>query len=111
MTESYERLNLRGWPFQTVPSEYTAAIWVGRPETHRRLHGLLRTAQRVNASRIVLLWAAYGAGKTHALLHVQVTARATEDLQTLYVVTPKGIKNFLDIYRAIIDSALSTDLL
>lgn len=111
MTESHERLNLRGWPFQTVPSEQTAAIWVGRPEAYRRVRALLRTVQRVNASRIVLLWAAYGAGKTHALLHMQVTTRVTEGLQTLYVVTPKGVKGFLDIYRAIIDSALSTDML
>jgi hypothetical protein len=111
MTESYGRLNLRGWPFQTVPSEYTATIWVGRPEIYKRFRTLLRSVQRVNASRIVLLWAAYGAGKTHALLHMKVTAGTAEGLQTLYVVTPKGIKGFLDIYRAIIDAALSTDML
>ncbi len=111
MTEPHEHLNLRGWPFQAVPSEQTAKVWVGRPEARRRLRGLLRTVQRVDASRIVLLWAAYGAGKTHALLHLQASAASDEGVQTLYVVTPKGIKSFLDVYRAIIEAALTTDVL
>ena len=111
MNEPHERLNLRGWPFQAVPSEQTAKVWVGRPVAHRRLRGLLRTVQRVDASRIVLLWAAYGAGKTHALLHLQGTASSDEGVQTLYVATPKGIKSFLDVYRAIIEAALSTGVL
>ena len=93
MTEPHEHLNLRGWPFQAVPSEQTAKVWVGHPEALRRLRGLLRTVQRIDASRIVLLWAAYGAGKTHALLHLQASAAADEGVQTLYVVTPKGIKS------------------
>jgi AAA ATPase domain len=107
----HQHLNLRGWPFQVVPSEETAAIWVGRPEVEKRLRRLLRTISRVAASRIVLLWAAYGAGKTHALMHLQHKARESDDVRVLYVVTPKTIKNFLDIYRAIIEAALKTDLL
>lgn len=107
----HEHLNLRGWPFQAVPSEETAAIWVGRPEVLRRIRGLLRTIERVDASRIVLLWAAYGAGKTHALLHLSVKAQECENLQSLYVDTPRGIKSFVDVYRAIIDAALNTDVL
>jgi hypothetical protein len=103
---SFESLNLRGWPFNTVPSEETAAVWVGRPEARRRLQMLLRTVSRVPASQIVLLWAAYGAGKTHALKHLQGLARQKPDLLALYVATPEGIRSFLDIYRAVIDSAL-----
>jgi len=94
-----------------VPSDETAAVWVGRPEAAKRLRALLRTIQRVDASRIVLLWAAYGAGKTHALKHLQLKARDNDDVRVLYVVTPEGIKNFLDVYRAIIEAALETDLL
>jgi hypothetical protein len=107
----HEHLNLRGWPFQIVPSEETAGIWVGRPEVEKRLRGLLRTIRRVDTSRIVLLWAAYGAGKTHALMHLQLRARDNEDVRVLYVVTPKTVKSFLDVYRAIIEAALKTDLL
>ena len=107
----HEHLNLRGWPFQVVPSEQTAAIWVGRPEAEKRLRALLRTIRRVDTSRIVLLWAAYGAGKTHALMHLQVKARDGDDVRVLYVVVPNTVKSFLDIYRAIIEAALKTDLL
>lgn len=108
---NYEHLNLRAWPFNIVPSDQTAAVWIGRPEAKRRLGLLLRTVSRVPASQIVLLWAAYGAGKTHALKHLQGLARENPDLLALYIATPEGIRSFLDIYRAIIDSALAAGTL
>jgi hypothetical protein len=107
----YEHLNLRGWPFNIVPSEDTAAVWIGRAEARRRLRILLRTVSRVPASQIVLLWAAYGAGKTHALKHLQGMAREKPDILALYIATPEGIRSFLDVYRAIIDAALEAGTL
>lgn len=104
-------LNLEAWPFQVVPSDESSKRWVGRQEVERKLRGLLRTVQRVSPSRIVLLWAAYGAGKTHALRHLAHLADGQEDVRALYVVTPKGIKHFLDVYRAIVDAALRSDLI
>src|SRR5215207_7532933 len=108
---SHPHLNLRDWPFNVVPSEQSAEIWVGRPDVERRLRLLLRTIRRVDASRIVLFWAAYGAGKSHALQHLRFKAKNAEDLRALYVVTPKGIKNFLDVYWAIVESALTAGVL
>jgi hypothetical protein len=108
MTETTEHLNLRGWPFNVVPSEETAAVWVGREAARRRLLALIRSIGRIDASQIVLLWAPYGSGKTHALRHLQWLAHDRANLLPLYVVTPKGIRSFLDIYRAIIDAAIST---
>jgi hypothetical protein len=58
-----------------------------------------------------LLWADYGAGKTHALRHLEFLARSVDGLVPLYVVTPRGIKSFLDVYRAIIDSAAQSGIL
>lgn len=111
MVRAYEHLNLRGWPFNMVPSEETAAVWIGRPEARRRLRILFRTMTRVPASQIVLLWAAYGAGKTHALKHLQGMTSDRRDLLALYVATPEGIRSFLDIYRAIIDASLEAGVL
>lgn len=111
MTPAFPHLNLRDWPFQVVPSAQTSEIWVGRPEFERRLLKLLRTIRRVPASRIVLLWAAYGAGKTHGLRYFAHQAKADEKVRALYVVTPKGIRSFLDVYHAIIEAALTSDLL
>lgn len=101
----FPHLNLRRWPFTITPSDETAATWIGRPETHRRLRTILRSASRVPASQILLLWSGFGGGKTHALKHLEVRARQEPDLLPLYVVIPEGIKSFLDIYRAIIESA------
>jgi hypothetical protein len=106
-----EHLNLGRWPFHIVPSEETAQVWIGRPAVQRRLRKLVRSIPRVSASQLVLLWAAFGAGKTHALRHVQHLAREVPDVISLYVVTPKGIRSFLDIYKAIIDAAVNDGLI
>jgi len=108
---AYEHLNLRGWPFNIVPSEETAAVWVGRAQLHRRLRMLLRTASRVAASQIVLLWSGFGQGKTHALRHVEGLAQQEPDIIPLYVVTPRAIRSFVDIYRAIVDAAINVGVL
>jgi hypothetical protein len=104
----YPYLNLADWPFQIVASPSTADVWVGRPEARRKLNALVRSASRVPASQIVLLWASFGSGKTHALLHLSVLAGKHQDLVPLYVVTPKGIRSFLEVYRAIADAALQS---
>ncbi|MCU1528867.1 MAG: hypothetical protein JWP75_2630, partial [Frondihabitans sp.] len=104
-------LNLRAWPFAVVPSPDQAPVWVGRKDTQRKLKVLLRTVTRVESSRIVLLWAPYGQGKTHALHHLRAMSAADPTVKALYVVTPQGIKDFVDVYRAIVDSALTDGVL
>jgi hypothetical protein len=106
----YPHLNLLDWPFQVVASTSTADVWVGRPDTHRRLERVERSASRIPASRIVLLWASFGSGKTHALLHLAHLAAQHEDLVPLYVVTPKGVRSFVDVYKAIADAALESSV-
>ncbi len=111
MSDEYAHLNLRGWPFSVVPSDQSAEEWVGRAEVRKRLRSLLRTVSRVDASRIVLLWASFGAGKTHALRHLKLLSRDQEGVQALYVVTPRSIKSFIDLHRAIIEAAVSEGLI
>lgn len=102
----HEHLNLREWPFSVSPSEESAKVWVGRKDVKRRITRLLKGIQRVSSSQIILLWASYGAGKTHLLKHLESLARDRPDVIPLFVVTPRGIKSFLDIYRAIIEAAI-----
>jgi hypothetical protein len=104
-------LNLRAWPFAVVPSPDHAPVWVGRKDAERKLKVLLRTAMRVQSSRIVLLWAPYGQGKTHALHYLRAMSESVPSVKALYVVTPQGIKDFVDVYRAIIESALGDGVL
>ena len=106
----YPRLGLRTWPFHVVASEATAEVWVGRPDLQRKVDRLQRSAARVPNSQIVLLWASFGAGKTHALMHLRRLAQAQPTLTPLYVVTPRGVRSFVDLYRAVADAAVQAGL-
>ncbi len=99
----YEHLNLKAWPFQVVPDEEFATIWAGRPQTRRQLELLLRKMQYVPKSGLHLLWANFGMGKTHTLLHMHHLCQQTEGrLIPIYAVMPKRAKGFLEVYRAIV---------
>lgn len=97
-------INLRRWPFDVVPSSEGVERWLGRPDLGKRLRRLVVGAVRVPTSRIVLIWATFGSGKTHALRHLQYLARSKGSPLAAYIVVPRGIKSFMDIYRAIIDA-------
>src|SRR4051794_21434178 len=107
----YPHLNLSRWPFSLVPNEETAATWVGRPALLRQVKLLIRGAARIPSSQLVLMWADYGAGKTHTLRHLELLAQEQGALSPIYVVTPKGIKSFLDFYRAVVDGFSHGDVL
>jgi hypothetical protein len=110
-SETWPHLNLRAWPFSVVPPARPTDLWLGRPEAEQRMRRILRSARSVPTSQILLLWADYGAGKTHALRHMEYLARSVDGLVPLYVATPKGIKSFLDVYHAIIDAAYKSGIL
>lgn len=99
----YEHLNLRAWPFQVVPDEEFAAVWAGRPETKKQLERLLRKMQFLPKSGLHLLWANFGMGKTHTLLHIQHLCRQTKNgLITVYAPMPTKARGFIEVYRAIV---------
>lgn len=111
MTErSYSHIGLTGWPFNRAGRE-NADVWVGRPETLRRMKLLLRSASRVPASQLFLMWADLGSGKTHALRHMEWLARDHTDLVTIMLTTPRGIGSFFDVYRAAVDGAIAVGAL
>ena len=99
----YEHLNLRDWPFQTVPNEEFASIWAGRRETKQQLDRLLWKMQFAPKSGLHLLWANFGMGKTHTLLHLQHLCRQTQGrLVPVFAVMPRRSRGFLDLYRVIV---------
>ena len=107
----YDHLNLRAWPFQTVPDEEFATIWAGRRETKQQLDRLLWKMQFAPKSALHLLWANFGMGKTHTLLHLQHLCRQTRArLVPIYTVMPRRARGFLDVYRVIM-SELPYDFL
>ena len=99
----YDHLNLKAWPFQVVPDQEFAAIWAGRQQTKAQLEQLLWKMQFVPKSGLHLLWANFGMGKTHTLLHLQHLCRQTQGrLIPVYVVMPRRARGFLEVYRAIV---------
>jgi hypothetical protein len=101
----YENFNLKAWPFQTVPDPDFAKIWAGRKQTKLQLDALLRKMQLVPKSSLYLLWANFGMGKTHTLLHIQHLCSQTKGvLIPVYAVMPNKPAAFLDVYREIVAS-------
>lgn len=98
-----EELNLRAWPFQTVPDNDFAKVWAGRRATKDLINGLLRRMQISPKSSLRLLWAHFGMGKTHTLLHIKhLCSQTGSTLIPIYAVMPNRPASFLDIYRAIV---------
>lgn len=107
----YEQLNLRAWPFQVVPDADSARIWAGRSQTKAQLERMLWRMGFAPKSSLRLLWANFGMGKTHTLLHLQHLCQQTQGrLAPVYAVMPERIRGFLEVYQAIA-SALPYDFL
>ena len=99
----YEHLNLKAWPFQVVPDSEFATIWAGRRQTKKQLERLLWKMQFTPKSGLHLLWANFGMGKTHTLLHLQHLCQQTPGrLIPVYAVMPKRTRGFLEVHRAIV---------
>jgi hypothetical protein len=65
------------------------------------LENLLRAYGRTSASSINLVWAYFGAGKTHFLKYLgyRMDSLSNTTLRGIYSVFPKSIRGYLDLYR------------
>jgi hypothetical protein len=76
------------WPWLTVPDENRAKIWAGRPDQKKSLRGLLARWRRRPKSEINVIWADFGQGKTHTLMHLDGEIESTENWLAHYVQLP-----------------------
>lgn len=98
-------LCLREWPFGVVPDPEKILIWAGRRELLSQLSRMMRRLTGNPASTLHLLWADFGAGKTHTLLYLrQILLSDNPDILPIYAVLPKETRSFVDVYRAIASS-------
>ncbi|MBI4330568.1 MAG: hypothetical protein HY673_04755 [Chloroflexi bacterium] len=98
-------LGLREWPFGVVPDPDKTLIWADRRELLNQLNRLMRRIKGNPASTLHLLWADFGAGKTHTLLYLrQNLLSAKSAILPVYAVLPKETRSFVDVYRAIASS-------
>src|ERR1700722_1519672 len=98
------------WPFDIVPRT-GELIWADRLALKEQIVLLGRRLGRHEAVSLHLLWADFGAGKTHTLLYLKQQSEKGDygDVLPLYCALPKGCRSFLDIYRAMA-RAISTRL-
>jgi hypothetical protein len=111
-TAASATLGFKYWPFDLVPRPGQPIIWADRAALKKDIHRLARRLGRHSAVSLHLLWADFGAGKTHALRYLQQEAEKGlyRSLLPLYSALPKGCRAFIDIYRAMV-RGMQVDLL
>jgi P-loop Domain of unknown function (DUF2791) len=92
------------WPFDIVPRPGAPLSWADRSRLRQQIEQLGRRLGRHQAASLHLLWADFGAGKTHTLLFLKQEAEAGKygGVLPLYSALPKGSRTFIDIYRAMV---------
>lgn len=97
--------HFHGSPFSVVASPQSAACWAGRPTALKRLLKLKRTWNRRPDCSLDVIWANFGAGKTHALLHLKHLLEHDPDINErvvcVYIELPEQVRSFLDLYRQV----------
>lgn len=98
-----DRLGFRHWPFDLTPDLRGEIVWADRGELRAAIDRMLRKLSKMPSNSLHLLWADFGAGKTHTLLYMR--QRLREDRSTrsfpVYCSLPKQARHFPDIYKAI----------
>lgn len=87
MTNSTHMAQLT-WPWITVPDTDRAKIWAGRSEQKKSFARLINRWQRRPKSEINVIWADFGQGKTHTLLHLLDKINQNESTLVHYVQLP-----------------------
>jgi len=97
-------LHLRDWPFTVVPKDEHCFFLADRVQVREDVAALFKHFARKDTSTIHVLWAYYGAGKTHTLKFISHTCRTQyKSFIPVYVEFPKDTRSFLDLYIAFIE--------
>jgi len=112
MNESARVFGWREWPFRIVADEQFARVWADRSELRLELDRRIRRLKAVPHSTVQVIWADFGAGKSHTLRRLEAICRDDEDGRLLPVYTdiPVGAIGMIDLYRRLMGS-LQADLL
>nr|WP_029356410.1 hypothetical protein [Mesorhizobium ciceri] len=93
--------------FAFTASPETASTWAGRPDGKRRAQRLVHQMFNRSESSLDIVWANFGAGKTHFLLHLIEMAKkeaGSHRFLPSYVEVPEQTRQFLDVYRRVLAS-------
>ncbi len=100
----YPHLFLVDWPFHTIPDEQFCTFMADRQQMNNDINLLLRNLSRREHSTINIMWAWYGAGKTHTLKYLAYRCKKEKaTFVPIYNEFPKETRSFLDLYRTFIE--------
>lgn len=102
MNSDLVHLGLSSWPFSIVVDTQAAPIWADRHSLRRDIDQRLRRIATIGHSSIQVVWADYGAGKSHTLRYIQHSLLSVPGSQSVAAFTelPPAAQGFLDIARA-----------
>lgn len=92
------------WPFNVTPDPGAPIVWAGRATTQLQVAALIKQWQIKPQSSFDLIWAAFGAGKTHLQLFVGQRADVSGKFLPWPCVVPRSARRFSEIYRALMDA-------
>jgi len=108
--DRYSHLDLVDWPFQIVPDSEHCKFIADRKQLKNDIELILRNFSRRDTSTINVMWAWYGAGKTHSLKYLAYRFKSVSDsFIPIYIEFPRETRSFLDLYKSFI-SQLNIDL-
>ena len=84
-------LGLSAWPFNVVPVQDSRLLWADRKDLLNQIHRLVRRLSSHQSSTLHLVWADFGAGKTHTLLYLRQLALSDKGsgIFPVYTVLPR----------------------
>ena len=98
---NYDHLLLRDWPFRVVPDPQFCDFMADRHELRTEVDQLLLSLKSRPTSDIQIIWAWYGAGKTHTVYYLaNQCAQYHRCLLPVYTELPREASGFADLYRS-----------
>lgn len=89
-------------PYPLAADSKSATYWAGRADVLKRVEKIMRGLQRRPDSTLDIVWANFGAGKSHTLYFLSNTLSKSDSNVSVVVEVPEQIKNFLDVYKRLI---------
>lgn len=92
----------RSSPFIVTADPDVARFWAGRPNVLRRLNRMLNGLKRRPDSTLDVIWANYGAGKSHTLYYLasQIEDQNPSNICVVVEILQQ-VRNFMDLYRRV----------
>jgi hypothetical protein len=96
-------LGLSSWPFEIVPPTRPTQKWYGRSQFRSDLERIVQSWTFKPTSSIYLMWADFGAGKTHALRFLEAASGNTSaPALAVYAELPAETSDFHGVYQQIV---------